>query len=893
MDDSATKTQGDIPHTACCTDIPDFGWVKKLSEDFEFKNGKKPKPLQPTSVVQIASLMGLAYRFWKYTRAVKKEGRIPFMDPMNPQSLDAYKGVPMGGIGGGTVCRSWKGQFNRWNLSPGLYTYDTVWADQFILRINRPGQDKPYQVVLCVSSPKGQALPSWNWSYKGKGGSYHALYPRAWITYDFPEHKIKLVCRQVSPVIPHDYSASSLPVCVFEWSVVNCGEEEADISIAMTWANGYGTKEDSSGGHENFVFTQSNNSNEENEGSVHGIELQNRYMYNSNDCTPYAFGIAALELPAGRIEVTYDAHFIANGSGKRLWQVLEQNGKFQNRPSTKVSKKGQVIGAAVCCSATVKPKETFEKMAVFSLAWDYPIADFPGSTKTQYRQYTKFHGTDGRACAALCADALSSYSDWERRIHEWQYPILSDSGLPDWYKSALFNESYFIADGGTVWLAGKDEIGRFGYLEGHEYRMFNTYDVHFYASWALTLNWPKLAASVQRDYADAIMWEDPRPWPLMMGGTAIKRATAGACPHDLGDPSDDPWVNINCYNIHDTARWKDLGSKFVLQVYRDYSLSKDISLLEYCWPAMSATMNYLLKYDKDGDGVIENENFADQTYDVWLVDGVSAYCGGLWVGAVMIMTEVCKILSSNGRTLTTITELKKWEEIGTKGAKVYNDKLWNGTYYNYDGSKSAHNDSIQSDQCAAHFYLQASKLNSFCPSSRVQSALKTIYDFNVMSVKNGTMGAMNGMRPDGSIDHTSMQSEEIWTGVTYQVAATMIQEGLVEEGFNTAKGVYNWVWMKSGMAFQTPEGYFADGSYRSLCYMRPLSIWSMQHAWEMRKVAENMTDRNHTDTENVMETTPPSANETAPTDMVNSVSDSPREANGLALSGTEEVKAAD
>lgn len=49
------------------------------------------------------------------------------------------------------------------------------------------------------------------------------------------------------------------------------------------------------------------------------------------------------------------------------------------------------------------------------------------------------------------------------------------SELPDWYKSALFNETYFIADGGTVWLDVSDDLtlpdhvrkwGRFGYLEG-------------------------------------------------------------------------------------------------------------------------------------------------------------------------------------------------------------------------------------------------------------------------------------------------------------------------------------------------------------------------------------------------------------------------------------------
>ncbi len=58
-----------------------------------------------------------------------------------------------------------------------------------------------------------------------------------------------------------------------------------------------------------------------------------------------------------------------------------------------------------------------------------------------------------------------------------------------------------MSDGGTVWIDVKDEsnmhkhlqdYGRFAYLEGHEYRMFNTYDVHFYASFALIKLWPNL-----------------------------------------------------------------------------------------------------------------------------------------------------------------------------------------------------------------------------------------------------------------------------------------------------------------------------------------------------------------------------------------------------------------
>ena len=69
-----------------------------------------------------------------------------------------------------------------------------------------------------------------------------------------------------------------------------------------------------------------------------------------------------------------------------------------------------------------------------------------------YSQY--FGGEPGQAAAAaeICRYALSRYEDWEEEIWRWQRPVLEDPALPDWYKSGLFNELYFVADGGSVWL---------------------------------------------------------------------------------------------------------------------------------------------------------------------------------------------------------------------------------------------------------------------------------------------------------------------------------------------------------------------------------------------------------------------------------------------------------
>ena len=70
------------------------------------------------------------------------------------------------------------------------------------------------------------------------------------------------------------------------------------------------------------------------------------------------------------------------------------------------------------------------------------------------------------------------------------------------------------------------------------------------------------------------------------------------------------------------------------------------------------------------------------------------------------------------------------------------------------------------------------------------------------------MGAVNGMRPDGSVDASSEQSAEVWVGTTYALAAFMIGRGLVDEGWETARGAAS-VTYERGLWFRTPEAYDA------------------------------------------------------------------------------------
>lgn len=75
----------------------------------------------------------------------------------------------------------------------------------------------------------------------------------------------------------------------------------------------------------------------------------------------------------------------------------------------------------------------------------------------------------------------------------------------------------------------------------------------------------------------------------------------------------------------------------------------------------------------------------------------------------------------------------------------------------------------------ALFYMLSSEFQVF-PAENVKSALKTIFRLNVMGFCEGRMGAVNGMLPSGEVDTSTIQSEEVWTGVVYGLCALMIHE---------------------------------------------------------------------------------------------------------------------
>ncbi|XAR48848.1 Glucosylceramidase [Bertholletia excelsa] len=853
-------------------------------------------------------MIRLGIRMWSYIREEASHGRTAPINPFNRESCkpSASQGVPLGGMGSGSISRGFRGEFKHWQIIPGTCETSPMMANQFSIFISRDGGNRKYASVLAPGHHEGlgksgdQGISSWGWNLSGQHSTYHALFPRAWTVYDGePDPDLKVSCRQISPFIPHNYRDSSLPTAVFVYTLVNTGKERAKVSLLFTWANSVGGVSHLSGDHVNEPFIG--------EDGVSGVLLHHK---TARDNPPVTFAIAACETQ--NVNVTVLPCFgLSEGScitAKDMWGKMVQDGQFDRAnfdtgPSMP-SSPGDTHCAAVSASAWVEPHG--KCTVAFALAWSSPKIRFLKG-KSYHRRYTKFYGTSERAALDLVHDALTNYKRWEEEIEKWQSPILGDERLPEWYKFTLFNELYFLVSGGTVWIdssipaldagcnqhqpiavenrniriteakihrkqstrskhstidafdssagsssdsndesSGKDEsaivqsrqskqsadpsedVGGFLYLEGVEYIMWCTYDVHFYASYALLMLFPKIELSIQRDFAKAVLCEDERKVKFLAEGNYGIRKARGAVPHDLG--THDPWHEMNAYNIHDTSQWKDLNPKFVLQVYRDFAVTGDLSFGVDVWPSVRAAMEYMDQFDRDNDHLIENDGFPDQTYDAWTVHGVSAYCGCLWLAALQAAAAMALQLGDQEFA-------ERCKDKFVKARSVFEAKLWNGSYFNYDSGSSSNSKSIQADQLAGQWYTASSALPNLFSDSKIKSALQKIYDFNVMKVQGGRMGAVNGMHPNGKVDETCMQSREIWTGVTYAVAATMILAGMEEEAFTTAEGIFIGGWSEEGYgySFQTPEGWTMDGHFRSLTYMRPLAIWGMQWALSLPK----------------------------------------------------------
>ncbi len=739
-----------------------------------------------------------------------------------------WQGAPVGGFGSGTFSRSYRGDFSRWHIKAGVHKYVPVYSDQLAMFQQVEGAATGTARVLMTDHPSDKILASWQWDYPVGAGEYAALYPKSWFDYKWDRFPAHVVLEQFSPVLPNNYRESSYPVAVYRWHAENQTSKPVTVSVLLSWTNMVGwfrtfTRDfqgaPNQGNHNDFVSEKTAS------GLMKGVVFGRNRAGSAPHEADGQVAIAAVESPG--VEVSYHASFAAEGDGKAIWDRFSKDGRLANNATSWVSD-GEKLAGAIAVRFTLQPGE--KNVIPMVIAWDFPVVQF-GEGREWNRRYTDFYGTTGNHAWAIARGGLQNSNKWSDAIDAWQAPYINDESKPLWYRGMLFNELYVLTDGGTFWgrRAGSDRKSppSFALLECFDYAYYGTLDVRFYASMPLLKFWPDIDKQVLREFADTV----PKEWPekgqwvwksqQQEEPSLHMRKKKGAVPHDLGVPEGDPFVAVNEPGWQDTNDWKDLNSKFVLMVYRDYVLTgkTDNAFLRDMFPAVKAAMLYLRQFDR-GSGIPENSGYPDQTYDSWVVKGVSAYCGGLWLGALRATEEMAKALGEEG------TE-SEYHALFLKAQKNYIDKLWNGQYFRYD-MEGDDRDSVQSDQLAGQWYANLTGLGDLVPREMQVAAAKKIFEFNVMKFGGGEIGAANGMSADGSMLLTNEQAPEVWVGTTESFAALLLSEGMKDEAYRAAWGLYHVIYESKGYWFRTPEAWDVHGNFRASMYMRPAAVWAME-----------------------------------------------------------------
>jgi len=170
---------------------------------------------------------------------------LPVTDPgtkkptLDPQHIDDgfWQGAPVGGFGAGTFSRTYRGDFARWHMKPGIHKYQTVYANQFSMFQQQEGSGGGSAQVLFTDHPRDGELGSWKWDYPVGAGNYYALYPRSWFDYRSPQFPAHVVVEQFSPIIPNDYRESSYPVAIYRWNADNPTNKTITVSVMLSWSN--------------------------------------------------------------------------------------------------------------------------------------------------------------------------------------------------------------------------------------------------------------------------------------------------------------------------------------------------------------------------------------------------------------------------------------------------------------------------------------------------------------------------------------------------------------------------------------------------------------------------------------------------------------------------------
>jgi uncharacterized protein (DUF608 family) len=262
----------------------------------------------------------------------------------------------------------------------------------------------------------------------------------------------------------------------------------------------------------------------------------------------------------------------------------------------------------------------------------------------------------------------------------------------------------------------------------------------------------------------------------------------------------------------------------IMKMYRDWRISGDAEWLKKMYPQVVKSMDYCIRtWDPRLTGTLEEPHH--NTYDIefWGPDGM---CTSFYLGALRAISEMGKYLGQ---------DISKYEALYLKGKKAIETELFNGEYFiqkikwqglsspdpveaskgswnsdysdearallQKEGPKYQYGSGCLSDGILGDWIGEVCGLKNVVDSLKVLSHLNYVYKYNFM--KN-LSGHSNPQRPSyafgnegglllctwpegGKLSLPFVYSDEVWTGIEYQVASHLMMMGETQKGLEIVR----------------------------------------------------------------------------------------------------------
>jgi uncharacterized protein (DUF608 family) len=750
--------------------------------------------------------------------------------------------MPLGGIGAGSVCMNGYGGLQDFSIRarpettalPAGYSCNSAEAAFAILHIKGDsgvtrlveGPFPPHKIFdqglqgvgLCRAGFEG--FPRFaRCTFKGE-------YPFGEANLSDPSVPIAVVVTGWNPFIPLDDKNSGIPCVILEYTLHNSSPRPVEYEFSYHLSHlAPGCRPDQAGSLNTVIPGK-------------GV-----FLHNKEDKNAEGFGSASL-VAIGyeprikgmwlRSQWTFDAL-------TALWRDVSQGTFTANAGSNSVDTTGR-NGASILLEGTLAPGES--RMYPIVVAWHFPNCYLEAGGKP-------IAGVQGEVGCRTVAGGLPApwrtyYSTvWKdaREVAlyvERDYVSLRERTLK--FKDAMFSSTLppYVLDAVSANLGIlksptvlREENGN---LWGWEGCFPDSGSCHGACThvWNYAQAFPNLYPQLERTLRE-----------LELGRSMDERGHVtfrGAIP-------DGP-VN------HDGPAAADGQLGGIMKLFRDWQICGDTEWLSRMYPLAKRSLDYCIgAWDPDHRGGLFEPHH--NTYDIWFW-GADGMCTGIYLGALQAMAQMAK---ATGHA----ADVGLYEELAKRSARLMDEDLFNGEYYRQkvqyhglrdnsfansvaniddkssemqqllkrEGPRYQYGGGCLSDCVIGEWMARSYGIETPLERKNVRMALQSVFKNNF---KTDLSEHANAQRPGYALGKEPglllcswphgnkptlpfVYSDEVWTGIEYQVASHLIQEGFVNEGLTIVKALRS----RYDGRTRNPWGEYECGNW----YARAMASYSL------------------------------------------------------------------